>query len=401
MVTRFIIPLLILALGYGAWTWLGTPAEPPKLNKQPARLIKTERLILNRTNFPIVLESQGTVRAHHEATVTSQVPGTVIKVHPEFEDGAFFREGQILIELDAGDLKAKLSSAESRLARAEAQLAQEEAKAKQARLNWEDIGYEEEPSPLVLRIPQLKDAQAQLKAASTDVDQAQRELARAKVRAPFDGRVKSRLVGLGQTVSGTTALGEIFATDFAEIRLPLAADQLRFVNLPKRDGHPAVPVTLTDALTTNSADEPGSWEAQIIRTEGALDEGSRELFVIARIEDPFGIQSSKAELRIGQPVRAAIKGITLRDVFLIPRKTLRGINRIYLIDQTQMTLSRQTIQPVWSTEETVIVREGIDDGTWLASSTLPYAPLGAPVEIIDSNNAMASDPDANESEKES
>jgi RND family efflux transporter MFP subunit len=392
MFLRIFLPILLFAAGLGAWNWLGKPVDTPKFEEQVRQRIKTERLVLSRTNFPVFLESQGAISPHHATTVTALVPGTIITIHPTFEDGAFFRKGDVLLELDPGDLQAALSSAESRLARAEAALAQEEAKAKQARLNWDDIGYKEEPSPLVLRVPQLKDVHAQVTSARTDVEQATRNLNRAQIRAPFDGRVKNRLVGLGQAVTATTPLGDIFSTDLAEIRLPLSADQISFVVLPKRESDPPVPVTITDALGKRSESNATTWEAQIIRTEGALDESSRELFVIARIHDPFGLQSGKPELKIGQPVRASIQGITLPDVFVIPRTALRGVNRIYLIDPENLTLSRKTLNPIWSTSDSFIVQDEIRQGDWLATSRLNYAPNGAPVEIIESS--IASEPDS-------
>jgi RND family efflux transporter MFP subunit len=383
MFSRIIIPIVILALGFGAWKWLGMPVEEPKPVHQPPQKLKTERLVLSRTDYPLILETQGSVRAHHTTTITPLVAGTIRIVNPCFENGAFFKEGEILAELDPADLQAALTAAESRLARAEAALAQEEARAKQAKLNWEDIGYDEEPSPLVLRIPQLKEANAVVTSARADLDQAQRNLERAKIRAPFDGRVKDRLVGLGQAVGATTALGEVFATDFAEIRLPLAPSQLPFVDLPTREGDAPVNVTLTDALGNLTETERNTWQARIVRTEGTLDENSRELFAIARIEDPFGLHTEKPELRIGQPVRAAVEGVVLKDVFVIPRDSLRGINRIYLIDQTEPALKRTEIAPIWSNADVLVVRDGLESGDWLATSRLPYAPTGAPVEIIE------------------
>lgn len=387
---RVSLPLILLAAGFGAWKWLATPIAAPAFQEHEPNRVKTERHILSRTQFPVILESQGTIRAQHSTTITPLVPGTVITIHPSFEDGAFFRKNDVLVELDPGDLKATLSSAESRLARAEAVLAQEEARAKQARLNWQDVGFKEEPSPLVLRIPQLKEARAQVNAAQTDVDQATRNLERARIRAPFDGRVKKRLVGLGQAVNGTTPLGEIFATDLAEIRLPLSAEQLPFVTLPKSESEPSIPVLLTDALGKTQHKTASTWQARIIRTEGTLDESSRELFVIARIDDPFGLRSGKPELKIGQPVRASIQGITLQDVFVIPRTAMRGVNRIYLIDPSNLTLRKIQIEPVWTTMDAFIVKNGLQSGDWLASSRMPYAPDGAPVEIIDSS--LASEP---------
>jgi RND family efflux transporter MFP subunit len=391
MIVRILIPILILALGYGGWRWLGVPVEEPAPVRQPPQKLKTERLELAKTDFPVVLDSQGTVRAHHMTTLSPLVAGTLVKIHPGFEDGAFFNEGEVLAELDPADLQAALVTAESRLAQSEAALAQEEARGKQARLNWEDIGYEGEPSPLVLRVPQMKEAQANVSAARANLDQATRNLERASIRAPFDGRVKTRMVGLGQAVSPTTALGEIFATDFAEVRLPLSPAQLSFVKLPSRDEDTPVEVTLVDALGDPDDPDVPSWKAHIVRSEGALDESSRELFAIARIDDPFGLESGNPELRIGQPVRAAVRGVVLKEVFVIPRTALRGVNRIYMIEREGVTIQRAEIAPVFSTADVLVVREGLEAGQWIATSRLPYAPNGAPVEIVEPEEVATDD----------
>lgn len=379
---RASIPILILGIGFLAWKWLAIPLEPPKPQPQARQKLKTEKSILNRTDYQVIIDSQGPLRAQQETTITPLVSGTVVKINPAFEDGAFFKAGDILLELDPADLQTEVFASESRLARAEAALVQEQARAKQAKLNWQDIGYDEEPSPLVLRVPQLREAEANVNAAKADLEQARRNLDRAKVKAPFDGRVDKRLVGLGQAVNATTQLGNIFGTATAEIRLPLAPSQLPFIKLPSQEGDTPVDVVLTDALCDPSRPAEHQWLAKIIRTEGTLDENSRELFAIAQIQDPFSLSSDLPELRIGQPLRAAISGIILEDVFVIPRSTMRSLNHIFLIDKTDPKIVKKDITPIWSNAKVLIVRNDLTPGDWLAVSTLPYTPNGAPVEII-------------------
>ena len=379
---RAAIPVLILAGGFVAWKFLSVPEETPKPQHHAAQRLKTEKTVLNPTSYAVFLDTQGTVRSQQTTTLTPLVSGTIQKIHPAFEDGAFFEKDEILLELDPADLKTAVFASESRLAKSQAALIQEQARAKQAKLNWKDIGYKEEPSPLVLRVPQLREAEANVSAAQADLEQAERNLSRAKVRAPFDGRVDKLLVGLGQAVAAATPLGEIFGTATAEIRLPLAPAQLPFISLPSSEDDAPVEVLLTDALSDPNEPVQHQWKASIVRTEGTLDPTSRELFAIARIDDPFHLKSDLPGLRIGQPLRASITGITLKDVFVIPRTAMRGLNRIFLIEKDDPKILKQDIVPVWSNTEVIIVRNDLKPGDWLATSRLPYAPNGAPVEVV-------------------
>lgn len=345
--------------------------------------IKTRVSGLEKQDFTVNIHSQGEIRAHHTTSLTPQVGGRVMKISPEFEDGAFFRKGDVLLELEVSDYLTEIESAKAQLARAEAAYAQEQARAKQALLNWKDAGFDEEPSDLVLRKPQLREAEANVISARSGLERAERNLARTKVKAPYNGRVRSRDVGLGQQVGPGTALGEIFTTDVAEVRLPLTPRDLEFYRPPNRAGQrsssaPETIITLTSIVTTDSDDSP--WQATVTRTEGELDADSRQIFVIARITDPFGLESDHAPLYLGQPVRATIPAQVLKDVYVIPRKALSDLNEIIVIREGK--IAHLKIKPVWSTSDEIIIRNGILPGDRLAVTRMPFAPEGAPVEII-------------------
>jgi RND family efflux transporter MFP subunit len=292
------------------------------------------------------------------------------------------------VELDSQDFQTAVIVAEAQLARAISAYAQEETRAKQARLNWEDLGYDEEPTELVLRLPQLREAKANVDSATAQLEQAKRNLERTKVRAPFDGRVRQRRVGLGQSVGPGTPLGSIFAIEFAEVRLPIAARDMAFLRLPEGPEDSPIDVQLRDALNHDGT----TWTAKIIRTEGTLDENSLDLFAIARVLDPFGRKSDRPPLRIGQPVVASIPGRVLKDVIVVPRMAVRQLDRIILVDPNELTIKSHRIETIWSDEEHVVVRDPmIADGSLLATTHLIYAPNGSKVEILPDPNVATKD----------
>lgn len=385
LILRLLLPLGILVSGWIGYSILSVEPEEAKRAEEKPRMIKTRVMELHVQDFPTTIQTRGVIRAYNEVILTPQVPGKIIRILDGFEDGAFFAEGDVLVELDPQDIEAAVIIAEAQLARAISAHAQEETRANQAKLNWEDLGYEEEPTDLVLRLPQLREAEANVKSATAQLDQAKRNLERTKVCAPFDGRVRQRTVGLGQSVGPGTPLGTVFAIDLAEVRLPIAARDMAFLTLPEGPEDPPIDVELRDALDENSKTV---WTAKIIRTEGTLDRNSLELFAIARIFDPFGRKSEHPVLRIGQPVVATIPGRVLKNVIVIPRMAVRQLDRIFLVDPNELTINRYTIEPVWSDEDYVIVRDpAITDGALLATTHLIYAPDGSKVEILPDPNA--------------
>jgi len=379
-VLRVMIPLFILGGGIGAFVLWSELFERAKKPPGQARGLRTRVVELKVADYTASVEASGIVRAHDEITLTSQVPGRIIRISPQFEDGAFFRKGEVLVQLEEADFAAAVASGEAQLAQASAGHAQEKARAAQARRNWEDLGYEDEPNELVLRLPQLREAEARVVAAKTQLEQARRNLKRASVVAPFDGRVRQRLAGISQAVNGSTPLGKIFATDYAEVRLPISAAEMVYLKLPEGRRDPPVQVVLSDALDENNQAE---WTAEIIRTEGALDQDSLELYAIARVSDPFGIESGLSSLRIGQPVKASIPGKVLEDVIMVPRRAVRQLKRIYIVDKASLKVRSLDVVPLRGDEDYIIIREeSISDGDLLATTPMAYVPNGAKVEII-------------------
>jgi len=247
-----------------------------------------------------------------------------------------------LLLLDARDYVASVKQAEASLLGKQAQLAQEQAQTQQAEREWELSGRHKKDAPiLALRKPFLEKAQAEVQFAQAELEQAQRKLERTVIRAPYDGLIKDKHIGVGQYVSTGTTLADIVAIDYVEVRLPLTDADIAFLKLPSpRDQHhhydgkqPAGPSAI---LSAKIGGQTYQWNASVVRTEGIIDARSRVHYAVAQIVDPYGLNSqqiSKPPLSIGSFVKADISGLTKDGIVAVPRDAFRDERTLVLMDE--------------------------------------------------------------------
>lgn len=375
---RFALPVLILGGGITAFYFLSQKPEDTEESEPSERTIRTRVTELEVRDYPVVVTTQGIVLAHNEITLSAQVSGQIRRISPRFEVGSHVSAGDVLVEIDARDYENDVVIAKSQVARAKSDLEIAEAEfSSYMELFRRKFTTESELNRYTATREQ---AVATLDSAVAELEQAQLDLERTTIRAPFNGRIRNKNVGVGQSIGSGAALGIIFAVDYAEVRLPIAAREREYLRLPETDGAPGIPVTLRDAI---HPDPNTTWGAEIVRTEGSLDPDSLELVAIARIDDPFGLETGLPPLRIGQPVTGRIHGEVLRNVVAIPRSAVRELDQIILVSKSDLRLTKVTVEPVWSDEDYVVARySNIYEDMLLATTHIVYAPEGAQVEII-------------------
>jgi len=206
--------------------------KPPPLKAESpdtALVVKTQ--LLQAADANLSVQSQGTVLPRTRTLLTSEVSGTVLQVSPQFVVGGTFKAGDLLLQIDPTDYKVALQRAKANLISMNAQLTFERARATQAEKEWAMTGRPAEEAPLLaLRKPYLEEARANVLQAEAEVTQAQLKLERTAIRVPYTGMVSTKAVDIGQYVSVGTNLGETFAIDFAEVRLPLTKRDLSMMN---------------------------------------------------------------------------------------------------------------------------------------------------------------------------
>ncbi|MEM9157825.1 MAG: efflux RND transporter periplasmic adaptor subunit [Verrucomicrobiota bacterium] len=400
LILQIFIPIVLIGGAAFVYKYLVDTAAPPRQRPNFATTPEVVARPLKGESYPITLESQGTVRARTTSTLIPEVRGRIVNISPNFREGAFFEEGDVLLEIDASDYETELVVAEAAYAQAELRLLEEQARYDQAKTDWEKINPGEEANSLTLREPQIRQAKASAASARARVENAQRNLERTNIRAPFAGRVLSKNVDVGQYISPGNQLARIYAVDFAEVRLPLTASQFAFLNLPSvyRGENPTFQEGPLVSLTSTVGGETHTWRGRIVRAEGSVDTRTRQYFVVAQVRNPYGrTEDGRPPLKVGSFVTAEIQGKTLEDVYVIPRKLLRENVFVLLVDKENY-LARRRVSIAWQTDDVIVVDKGLAPGDRLCLTEVPYALEGWPVNAKDETGdiLLAEAPDEDE-----
>ena len=381
---RMLPPLVVLAVSAGICYWIFWSEPPPRKFPQQETLPEVSVYSLEPVDYQVWLQSQGTVQARTESSLISEVRGKVVNVAPAFRTGEFFEKGETLLEIDKRDYETAVITAEATLARARLALAEEEANAAQARTDWGRLNPGIEPPELVSREPQLAQARADVASAEARVENARLNLERTTITAPYAGRILEKRVDIGQFVNSGSALAEIYAVDYAEIRLPLSEREIGFIDVPElyRDDSSLDRSMPKVALTTTIGNETLEWSGRIVRAEGAFDVQSRQLFFVAQVDDPYRKQGDgRPPLKVGSFVQAKIEGKVLENVIVIPRDLYRKNEYVVVIEEDG-TLRRKSIEIEWSDEENLVVSSGLNPGDRVCLTHLSFPSEGMKVAVV-------------------
>jgi RND family efflux transporter MFP subunit len=369
---RYLLPLGLIILSVIVVIALVTIAKSkrPERKDTSGLAVVVETIPAKKTSLNLTVYSQGSVEPRTETTLVAEVPGQIVSVSSNFIAGGFFRRGEVLLQIDPSDYETGLLRAQATLASRQAQYADQKARSDQALKDWTNLGREGEPSDLVLRKPQLAEALAGVQAAQAELKEAERNLQRTRIRVPYDGLVRSKLVDVGQYVGPGTPLGVTFAVDTAEIRLPLSSADLAFLDLPsatRLDRAHRVPVM----LTAETGGSEGQWEAEIVRTEGVVDQSSRVVYAVAEVIDPYGVlgQSEQAELKVGSFVRAEIQGLRAENVVVLPRSVLRPEDTV-LVANSERLLEVRPVTVLRAEPRRVYISDGIEEGERVITTSM-------------------------------
>ena len=350
----------------------------PKANKasSPRLITKVEYILAEAKPTQITLQSEGILMPKVESQLISEVSGKVISISDNFYPGKFFESGELLFQIDPIDYEDKLKRAELGLAQSELLFLEQTAQSEQALLDWEklDLGT---PNGLVLRKPQLKQAEKNLASARANLELASRELDKTGFKAPFSGYILNRSIDLGTVINGRVSgpVALAYASGDGEVRLSLNE---REKNLLK-----AIDMGDNKVRFIHASKDSVIAEGTIDRVEASLNPQNRLFYSVAVVKDAFPNKSSLplSKLYRGQYLKAEIDGQILESAFTLPNGAVHRLNTVYVINEDNF-LEEKQVTIVQSNSNHTIISDGLNPDDRIVISPIAFYVKGMEVEPI-------------------
>ncbi len=364
---RKLLIILILALAVGAAVLMAQLRSAPPRKETVVLDPLVEVLVLEAMTANFEVNSQGTVLPRTETVLSAEVSGTITSISPKFVAGGVFDKNEVLMRIDPTNYEVAVTQAKA--------LLEQRRIEHEGAVKLRSQGYRAEA--------ELASAAAALATAEAELVRAQRNLERTYIRLPYEGIVRSKEADLGQFVNPGSRLGVTFATDFAEVRLPLTDTDLAFVDLPGTSEIASAAAVDGPSVVLSAIQKgrPAEWPARIVRSEGVVDESSRVTYVVARIDDPYRLHTKGKELPVGTFVQAKIEGTVAENVIRIPRAVVRGSDQVVFVDNENKIRVR-TVDIARADTNYIYVRSGAQAGERIVLTTLESPISGMPVRTI-------------------
>ena len=380
-ILHLVVTLVIIGVGVAVFLVITASRPQLKRSKPPTPKPAVRVMTVKTRPHSVIIKGEGTVKPLREIQLVPEVSGKVIYASPSLVDGGEVKKDDVLLRIDPVDYQLTVTLARARIKDSESKLIFAEEEAAAAKEEWRllkkgNSDVDKEPPALVAKEPQLAAARAKLDADRADLRKAKLYLERTNIKAPFNGRVSAENVDIGQYVGTAQNLATLFSTEAAQIVVPFEDENLYWFHVPgfTPGTGPGASVNVRSRL----AGIESAWKGRVVRAEGKLDERTRMVDVVIRIEKPY---ATRPPLAAGLFVTVEIQGRTLENAAVIPREALRDDNTVWVVDNTgQLTFRNVEVARMSTTS--AILKSGIANGDMVVVSTLKAVTDGMRVRII-------------------
>lgn len=367
-----VVALFVLIGGAALAWWIVT--QPPRIERQPPPE-PTPPLVdvvsVSSAARSPDLQGFGRVEAEQEAMLASRVAGQLERFAKGVVPGQVVEQDTPVAYIDQADLKLALEDAEAQLADAQAQLALEQAEQQRARSEYESFGRQlsAERRALVLREPQLRQAQALVAQARVARDQAALNLDRATLRSPWQAMVQERLVGAGSLLSQGTEVLHLVGVEQFWVRASLPGEWLDWLQEGSR-------VSLSSSGWPADAQRQGT----LVSILPTLEENGLQAQLLIAVDDPLALNTKGPALRLGDVLRVSFATSPQPDLIALPSAALRPGEQVWWVDDDDR-LQRSHVTLAYRGQDQALVSSGLADGRRVVTAGLAQPREGQRVRI--------------------
>lgn len=351
------IAVLLAAVAAAAGIIMSRPMPEQLTVSETTSAIRAMTVV--KESLRLKIRSEGTVTPKTQTNVIPEIKGRVTWISPNLVVGGYFQAGDLLVTIDAADYEARTGLAQAQLLRAEAELEHKRFELQRLQTLIKDNLVSQSNLENAARAHKI--AKANVIESKINLAQAERDLSRTKITAPFEGMVRSESIDIGQFVQQGTPIASIYASDAVEVRLPIVNAQLAYLdpaNLQRGELDPASAPMIR--LTARYAGTSFVWRGQLARTEGEIDAQSRMITAVARVRQD-NQSPDVPPLQVGAFVAAEIEGQYLNDIVRLPRAALRPNSQVLIIDGDNR-LRFRAVNVLRLENDFVLIDSGLESG---------------------------------------
>ena len=351
------IAVLLAAVAAAAGIIMSRPMPEQLTVSETTSAIRAMTVV--KESLRLKIRSEGTVTPKTQTNVIPEIKGRVTWISPNLVVGGYFQAGDLLVTIDAADYEARTGLAQAQLLRAEAELEHKRFELQRLQTLIKDNLVSQSNFENAARAHKI--AKANVIESKINLAQAERDLSRTKITAPFEGMVRSESIDIGQFVQQGAPIASIYASDAVEVRLPIVNAQLAYLdpaNLQRGELDPATAPMIR--LTARYAGTSFVWRGQLARTEGEIDAQSRMITAVARVRQD-NQSPDVPPLQVGAFVAAEIEGQYLNDIVRLPRAALRPNSQVLIIDGDNR-LRFRAVNVLRLENDFVLIDSGLESG---------------------------------------
>ena len=337
-----VVTILILALARMAFTSLSSNKTSTISDERIAEeltLVKTSKFETSDAVSKIKID--GRVRAYEQIDIASEVSGRLQNTEKKWRDGMFFKEGELLFEVDSEDERFNLFAQRSSLLNAITlimpDLKFDYPEAFQKWKNYLDAFNVERTTP---PLPSISSDQEKYYVAGKNIynlyyaiKSAEKTLKDYQIYAPFSGTFLTVSAYPGTVVSPGSALGRLMNTNRFELSTPINSNDYKLIKRGQK-------------VKLYSDDLGLTYNGTISRISTQIDQSTQSI--------PVFISVTGRELRDGMYLRGELSGSTLNSVSALPLSSIADQNQIYILQDS--TILSKPIEIVLRSDDEVYVR---------------------------------------------